>query len=441
MARTVRTAARAALLLPLLLAVAAWGYEEDVGYVPPPGLTMVDIGLVTHFLGNGTNPGASAGAGPNALLENPNGCAVGANGIFYLCDTLNRVVRRVRAGSSEAEIFLGALDVIGDRPQTGTAARLSAPWAIRIMPDEVRAYLLDFSNHKIYSVALTSAVMQNWAGTGLPGDADGVGGGAQLNGPADLVISRVTLDMYVVESLGHRIRKATQTAVISHFAGSATGLFGLVNANGRNARFNRPQGIDMVQTSGKMFISDSANRVIRTLTLEGDTATVAGSGVAGNFDGKGLEVEFGSPFALALDTQAKYLFIADRGNNLVRRMDTTTYFVVTVVGDLNADWASSVASVTAQVAAPSGLCFNRATNYLYIAGDHSVSFVHKSKTMTMSSTVRHEKSLTLQSRPPTPPPSTGPAGVITDVPRASAAGPAAALAACALAAVATLTLF
>jgi sugar lactone lactonase YvrE len=366
---------------------------------------LVDIGLVQHFLGNDTTPGSASGAGPNALLKGPSGCAVGSNGMFYFCDTLNRVVRRTLMGSAQADIWLGALNVPQDKPGQGTAARVTAPWSFKIMPDETKAYLMDFASHKIYAVVLTSAVMQNWAGTGLPGNNDGTGGSAQFNGPVDMTFHRSTLDMYITESLGHRIRKATQTSVITLFCGSATSVAGMANARGSQARFDAPQGIELFQTRNLMYVADSNNKVIRTVALDSAQAgVIAGSGSTGQDDGVGIVAAFGAPFGLALDNGGKFLFIADRGSNLVRRMDTNTLLVVTVAGTGAAGWSSSVSSVEAMVSAPSGLCINRNTNVMYITGDHSVSFVFKSKTMTSSATIRLKRTPTLgrgQTRAPT----------------------------------------
>jgi hypothetical protein len=131
---------------------------------------------------------------------------------------------------------------------------------------------------------------------------------------------------------------------------------------------------------------------------------IAGSGSTGQDDGVGIIAAFGAPFGLALDNGGKFLFIADRGSNLVRRMDTNTLLVVTVAGTGAAGWSSSVSSVEAMVSAPSGLCINRNTNVMYITGDHSVSFVFKSKTMTSSATIRLKRTPTLgrgQTRAPT----------------------------------------
>jgi len=392
MARTLR------FLVPLLCAALATA-----------DMISVNIGLVTHFIGNGTNKGATTGAGSNALLNGPNGCAVGGNGNLYFADSLNSVIRRVRPGSSDAEVWLGALKDARDRVGTGTASRLNTPWSIKIMPDDVNAYVVDFASHKVYSVTLSSAVIQNWAGTGLPGNNDGTGNRAQFNGPVDVAIQVATLNLYIVEALGNRIRKATPASVVSMWVGSSSSQSGLLNGNGLGVRFNSPYGIAMLQTTGDMFVSDTNNFLIRLVSINGDATTFVGNGTIGHDDGFGSAVTFGAPYQMVLDNNNKYMFIADRGMNIVRRLDVTTKYVVTVIGDLSASWSSAISSNDAQVASPSGACLNRNTNVLYITGDHSVSFVHKSKTMTASLTKKRTRSLEIQpNAPATPPPTLKP---------------------------------
>jgi hypothetical protein len=229
---------------------------------------LVDIGLVQHFLGNDTTPGSASGAGPNALLKGPSGCAVGSNGMFYFCDTLNRVVRRTLMGSAQADIWLGALNVPQDKPGQGTAARVTAPWSFKIMPDETKAYLMDFREPQDLRSGADKRVMQNWAGTGLPGNNDGTGGSAQFNGPVDMTFHRSTLDMYITESLGHRIRKATQTSVITLFCGSA-------DERGRHGERSRLPGAFRC-AAGHRAVPDEESHVRCGLEQQGDPHGGAG---------------------------------------------------------------------------------------------------------------------------------------------------------------------
>jgi hypothetical protein len=82
-------------------------------------------------------------------------------------------------------------------------------------------------------------------------------------------------------------------------------------------------------TAGNLYIADSSNHTIRRVTPDGVTTTLAGS--AGNFgleDGTGSAARFRSPRGISIDANNN-LYVADMGNNLLRRV--TPDGVVTTV--------------------------------------------------------------------------------------------------------------
>lgn len=96
-----------------------------------------------------------------------------------------------------------------------------------------------------------------------------------------------------------------------------------------------PTGL-AVDGAGNLFFSDSSNnRVRRVDAATGLISTIAGNGVAGGSgdDGAASSAELNNPSGLALDG-AGNLFIADSGNNVVRRVDAVTGLITTVVGKI-----------------------------------------------------------------------------------------------------------
>ena len=72
--------------------------------------------------------------------------------------------------------------------------------------------------------------------------------------------------------------------------------------------------------AGNLFVADTYNHVIRKLTPGGNVVVVAGvSGESGNADGQAAVARFDSPQGIALD-EAGNLFVADTGNNTVRKV-------------------------------------------------------------------------------------------------------------------------
>ena len=99
------------------------------------------------------------------------------------------------------------------------------------------------------------------------------------------------------------------------------------------AMFRNPQGI-AIDGNGNIYVADSGNAAIRKIALaSGVVTTVAGTGSDG-FAGDGgfaTSALLNSPAGVAVDG-AGNLFIADQGNNLIRRVDAVTQIITTVAG-------------------------------------------------------------------------------------------------------------
>jgi hypothetical protein len=301
-------------------------------------------------------------------------------------------VRRVAAGSRTTTTWLGVIGAVGDSVgSNGTAARFGSPISVRFTPDGTTAYVTDFATHKLLKVTVSTTAVTLFAGSTLAaaGNADGTGTSASFNQPADLLIRPTSLDMYLTENGGNRVRKVTSAAVVSIFAGSTTGINGFVNAATTSARFDKPYGIVCIESSGTFFVADQNNKVIRMITAAGVVTTAAGNS-SGNADGIGTAAQFVEPWGLALDKTNTYVYIADKGNNAIRRMDVTTFQVDRVVGDLTSNWTSSTNSIVAKIGAPTSLCFlyTGHVTRLYITGDHSISYVATTRTKSLTLTIQ-----------------------------------------------------
>jgi streptogramin lyase len=98
-------------------------------------------------------------------------------------------------------------------------------------------------------------------------------------------------------------------------AGSDTA--GLVNGKGKAVRFNHPFGI-AVDAKGNLYIADVGNNVIRKMDTTGLVTTFAGmGGVKGSANGVDSLASFNKPFGVATDPSGN-VYVADAGNNLVR---------------------------------------------------------------------------------------------------------------------------
>jgi hypothetical protein len=100
------------------------------------------------------------------------------------------------------------------------------------------------------------------------------------------------------------------------------------------AMFRNPQGIALDGSGAVAYIADSVNNVIRRIVLaSGAVTTVVGNGSSGlgGDGGLALNAALNTPTGVAMDA-AGNLYIADQGNNLIRKVDTATQIIHTVAG-------------------------------------------------------------------------------------------------------------
>ncbi len=133
--------------------------------------------------------------------------------------------------------------------------------------------------------------------------------------------------------------------------------------------------------NGDIYVADATNhRVCRIDRVTGTVITIAGDGSAG-FDGDGgqaAQAALASPSALAVARNGD-LYIADTGNNRVRRLSAATGIITTVVGGGVSDDGSigdGRAALEATLDGPSGVAVT-ANGDIYVSdtGHHVVRLV------------------------------------------------------------------
>ena len=121
--------------------------------------------------------------------------------------------------------------------------------------------------------------------------------------------------------------------IISSVAGNGSWGYSGDGNLARLATLRSPQAV-AVDGAGNVFISDSINQCVREISAStGLMSTVAGS-LNANYSGDGglaTRALLNNPAGLAIDG-AGNLFIADQGNNVIRRVDAVTQIITTVAG-------------------------------------------------------------------------------------------------------------
>jgi sugar lactone lactonase YvrE len=140
-----------------------------------------------------------------------------------------------------------------------------------------------------------------------------------LHSPADVAADSAG-NRFIADTGNHRVIKLDPSGSITRLAG--TGIAGYAGDGGMatSARLNSPAGLT-VDGAGNVYIADTGNNVVRKVNTAGIISTVAGTGSAG-YSGDGSPATAGrlnGPRGLAWD--GFNLYIADTGNHAIRRVD------------------------------------------------------------------------------------------------------------------------
>ncbi len=164
------------------------------------------------------------------------------------------------------------------------------------------------------------------------------------------------------------------TAVTTIVAGGGTAIDDLSSLPARTAALTSPVGL-AVDGQGNVFIADDTHNRIRRLSPDGRITTIVGNGTFG-YSGDGgpaIRAQLDLPTAVALDAVG-HLYIADRGNRAIRRVDRITGIITTLAGGPNATVVGeNISARSAQLNDPSALIVDPSGNVLFTdEGDNVV---------------------------------------------------------------------
>ncbi len=143
--------------------------------------------------------------------------------------------------------------------------------------------------------------------------------------------------MYIGDYNNHRVRKITSsTSVITTVAGTGVAGFSGDNGQATAATIKYPCGINL-DSAGNFYFGDQFGyNVIRKVTVStGVISTVAGTGsTSGSYNGDNIQATAATlyyPHDVALDSYNN-LYICDRNNYRVRKVDVSTGVITTIIG-------------------------------------------------------------------------------------------------------------
>jgi sugar lactone lactonase YvrE len=347
--------------------VVAANQAGNSSYAPAPQVTRSVVvnyaipahGIITTIAGNGTagytGDGSLAG---NAELNTPFDIASDSSGNVYIADANNNVIRKLTASTGNISTVAGS-GLGGD----GVAAD---PYGNFFVANTgYNRVLVGIPGSSGYSIYLWAGNINGTAG--YSGDG-GTAPNALLHGPQGVAVDSSD-NVYIADTTNNRIRKVTySTDIISTIAGNGTAGYTGDGNTATSAELNNPYGVAM-DTSGNIYIADTYNNRIRKVTTStGKISTIAGNGTAGFLgdNGAATGAEVYLPTGVAVDASGN-VYIADYGNNRVRKVTVSTGVISTVAGNGTGGFAGDNGSATsAKLYRPAGVALDSSGN-LYIA--------------------------------------------------------------------------
>lgn len=329
------------------------------------------------------------GAATAATLSSPEGLAIDSNGVLYIADTGNSVIRVVNTGTADVTFFSGTLPQltvhagnIATLAGTGTActpsvtppscgdtglvtaAQFNQPAGVAVDASG-NVYVADTKDsaiREIFSTGGFEGEVRLVAGTYTACSATGAGAcgdgssaaTAQLNNPMGIALDS-TANLYIADTNSSAIRVINQQgapitiATISINAGAIQTVAGVIGTPcaptglttscgdggpAATASLNLPDGV-FVDGTGNIFVADTDDSVIREVSTSGTLTLKAGSYVAGFLgDGNsavGVQTQLNFPTVLFVDSSSD-IFVADQSNNAIREITFSTGNISTVAG-------------------------------------------------------------------------------------------------------------
>ena len=338
-------------------------------YVAVNDHTVIKIltdGTISTVAGIGGG-GAAGDGGPaiNAQLNVPVDLAFDASGNLYITDFQNDRIRKVALDGTITTVAGGQGRGYAGDGFLATGAKLNLPKGVAV-DGAGNIYIADTFNNRIRKVVTNGTIIS------VVGDGTGAFSGdgssainAQVNRPSDVAFD-ASGNYYIADTFNHRIRMVSQFGVITTVAGKVGSGFSGDGGPATNALLKNPEGV-FIDGAGNLYIADSGNNRIRKVDTSGTITTVAGNGTAG-FSGDGgqaTNAQINKPNGVNLDASGN-IYIADQDNFRIRKV-ASDGTITTVGGNGEPGYSGDGGSATAaQLVFPEDAALDGSGN-LYIA--------------------------------------------------------------------------
>jgi hypothetical protein len=215
-------------------------------------------------------------------------------------------------GPANVARFGGMLDLAIDLSGNIFATEVNEGKIRRVASDGTASTLIDGEYASFYDAKRGIPVLRK-------NYQDGKVSMARFTMPSYIAVDRIG-NIFITDNGSYLVRKISVDGIVSTLAGSPFNS-GDDDGNGSKATLRRMSGI-AIDSKGNVFVSEKENNRIRKISPDGVVLKFAGSGRRGNKDGDRQTSSFSRPSGLAVD-KFDNLYVADTGNNLIRRISAT----------------------------------------------------------------------------------------------------------------------
>jgi hypothetical protein len=285
-------------------------------------------GNVSTIAGDGNTAYLDA-VGTSAKLVAPSWVATDGSFVYFNERGPGHMIRRIDLSTLQVTTIAGQNNTAGSTDGIGTAARFDIPEGIYYEDRELFITTVNPGSCYIRKMNLGTNQVSTISGVGACGSFDSTIPLSSFNNPIGML--KVNNILYVADFSNNKIRALNfGTNLVTIFAGDTLGNPGQADAIGTAASFRSPAGL--THHNGIIYATDFTNHTIRKIQIStASVTTIAGlATTTGAADGIGTVARFWNPLGIVND--GKFLYIADRFNHCIRKLELSTNNVTTVAG-------------------------------------------------------------------------------------------------------------
>jgi streptogramin lyase len=312
----------------------------DNGYILDGNFTIRKVskltGIITTIVGSGLTSDTNTKEGPalNATFASPNDFTIDKHGNIYIVDRGTHTIRKVT-------ISTGLISVIAGNGKAGYAgdgglainSQLNRPTCVQV-DDSSNLYIADASNFRIRKISAKDGIITTIAGDGTSGQLANdttLASFAKISNINALHVDKkgnIYFDMQ-----GVVIKKIEKSSGLMYtiIGGPAGTTFSGDDGPALSAGINNPRSITS-DSAGNIYIADYGNNRIRKVDASSAIInTIAGFGNFGGDNGNAAAALLNNPQGISVDKDGS-VYIADRSNNRIRKVNASDGIITTLVG-------------------------------------------------------------------------------------------------------------